>query len=260
MTWLWRHGCGWLEMLMDDPVDMTLTDPPYSEYVYEKSRRTRTGRQKFDLEHSALTDAQIALGCYAIAKQTRRAAILFLDIEIGVPRWRRGLEQHGMRYMATGIWHKEPYTPQMTGDRGAVNYEAYLIMQAGGVAPKWNGGGHGICITHPPAPSVKGRHPTEKPIDLLEILIKRYSDRGERVGDPYGGRASTVAAAIRTGRIGVGTELDAGHYERGLKRLQFTREPLGLFSEEQEMGGTPPPPPLPAKPKNRSLFDGFEAS
>lgn len=234
--WRWEHDCGWVGLLQHDPVDLILTDPPYDKYVYEKSRRTRTGAGVVhDLEHSYLTDAQIALGCYAIAKRAIKWALLFLDIEVGIPRWRRGLEEHGMRYMGTGIWHKEPYTPQMTGDRGAQNYEAYLIMHSQ-QASKWNGGGHGVCFKHPPAPTVNGRHPTEKPVSLLKVLVQLYSNRGDTVADPYGGRASSLVAAIECGREAVGWEIDKGHHQRGHARLVDTKPTLQLLSDEQMIG------------------------
>lgn len=231
MTYAWHNDCGWIGMLDSPMFDHTFTDCPYDEYVYQNSRRTRTGRETFDLGHKPLTDAQIALACYAIALRTRRWAILFLDIERGVPRWRAGLEAHGMRYMGTGIWHKEPYTPQMTGDRGAQNYEAYLIMHAAG-ASKWNGGGLGVCFKHPPAPTVKNRHQTEKPIGVMEYLIRLYTDRGDTIAEPFGGRATTVAAAIRTGRIAAGWECINGIWRTGKTRLEATHEPVQLLTDE----------------------------
>ncbi len=201
-------------MLMGGMVDLTLTDPPYAQYVYENSRRTRTGaHEAHDLEHTWLTDAQIELACMAIAMRTTQHAIVFNDIEVGIPRWRAGLERYGMRYMGTGIWHKEPYTPQMTGDRGAQNYEAYLIMHAPGRS-KWNGGGHGTCFKFAPAASANGRHPTEKPIPMLEYLIRMYSNRGDTVADPFGGRASTLVAAIRCGRNARGWEISGGKTQK----------------------------------------------
>lgn len=233
MTWQWTKGCGWIGMLMGPPVDHTITDPPYAEYVYTNSRRTRTGPNKaHDLEHSWLSDAQIEFACLAIASRTIRWGIVFNDIEIGIPRWRAGLERHGMRYIGTGIWHKEPYTPQMTGDRAAQNYEAYLIMHSASPT-RWNGGGLGSCVKYPPAPSVNGRHPTEKPVDLIEHLVRMYTDRGETIADPFGGRATVPAVAVQCGRNAVGWEIGDKHYENGLIRLENTNEKIQLLTDEQ---------------------------
>jgi site-specific DNA-methyltransferase (adenine-specific) len=43
-------------------------------------------------------------------------------------------------------------------------------------------------------------HPTQKPVELCEYLIKTYTDEGELVVDICAGSGTTAAACIRTGR------------------------------------------------------------
>lgn len=59
---------------------------------------------------------------------------------------------------------------------------------------------------HPP------KHPTEKPVELLEYLIRTYSDGGQVVFDPFAGAGSTAIAAIRTRRRFVAVERDPRYY------------------------------------------------
>ena len=65
----------------------------------------------------------------------------------------------------------------------------------------------------------KGQHPTQKPVPLLEYLIKTYTNAGETVLDPTMGSGSTGVAAANTGRRFIGIELDAGYFEIAQKRI-----------------------------------------
>lgn len=63
------------------------------------------------------------------------------------------------------------------------------------------------------------RHPTEKPVDLLRILIESSSTFGETVLDPFAGCGSTLEAARLEGRRAVGIEVDERYCEVVAERL-----------------------------------------
>ena len=63
-------------------------------------------------------------------------------------------------------------------------------------------------------------HPTQKPVDLLEYLIKTYTNEGETVLDNTMGSGSTGVAAVRTNRNFVGIELDDTYFEIANKRIK----------------------------------------
>lgn len=62
-------------------------------------------------------------------------------------------------------------------------------------------------------------HPTQKPVDLLEYLIKTYTNEGETVLDATMGSGSTGVAAINTGRKFIGFELEKNFYDIAKKRI-----------------------------------------
>ena len=67
----------------------------------------------------------------------------------------------------------------------------------------------------------KGRlHPTQKPIELLEYLIKTYTNDGETVLDFTMGSGSTGVACVNTNRRFIGIELDEGYFEIAKKRIE----------------------------------------
>lgn len=68
-------------------------------------------------------------------------------------------------------------------------------------------------------PSVSAEHPTAKPVEMLEHLIGLVTQPGDVVLDPFSGSGSTVVAAARTGRVGVGIELRPEYGAVILRRL-----------------------------------------
>lgn len=69
-----------------------------------------------------------------------------------------------------------------------------------------------------PHPSV-ARHRTEKPTDLLEWLIRTYTDEGDVVLDCTAGSFSCGVAAVRCGRRFVGVEKDEETFRKGRDRV-----------------------------------------
>ena len=62
-------------------------------------------------------------------------------------------------------------------------------------------------------------HPTQKPVDLLEYLIKTYTNEGETVLDNCMGSGSTGAACVNTNRDFIGIELDDNYFNIAQKRI-----------------------------------------
>ena len=63
-------------------------------------------------------------------------------------------------------------------------------------------------------------HPTQKPIALLEYLIKTYTNEGETVLDFTCGSGSCGVACINTNRNFIGIELDKGYFDIAEKRIK----------------------------------------
>lgn len=77
-------------------------------------------------------------------------------------------------------------------------------------------------------PSAKDRlHPTQKPVELLEYLIKTYSNEGETVLDNCMGSGSTGVAAVNTNRNFIGIELDEKYFDIAESRIKLAAEQKG---------------------------------
>lgn len=67
--------------------------------------------------------------------------------------------------------------------------------------------------------SAKRLHPTQKPVEILEYLIKTYSNKGETILDNCIGSGSTGVACINTERNFIGIELDENFYKIAESRI-----------------------------------------
>ena len=65
-------------------------------------------------------------------------------------------------------------------------------------------------------------HPTQKPVTLMEYLIKTYTNEGETVLDFCMGSGTTGVACVHTGRHFIGIELDEKHFETAKRRIEET--------------------------------------
>jgi site-specific DNA-methyltransferase (adenine-specific) len=65
----------------------------------------------------------------------------------------------------------------------------------------------------------RGFHPTQKPVDLLEYLVKTYTNQGDIVLDNCMGSGTTGVACKNLGRKFIGIEQDANYFEIASKRI-----------------------------------------
>lgn len=71
-------------------------------------------------------------------------------------------------------------------------------------------------------------HPTQKPVKLLQRLLRLSSKIGDVVLDPFSGSASTAIACMNTNRNYIGFELDKEYYDLSIKRIKECELNLSL--------------------------------
>lgn len=92
----------------------------------------------------------------------------------------------------------------------------------------------------PSVKAYKGKHPAEKPIELLEHCIKSSSYEGDIILDCFAGSGSTLVSAIKTNRLAIGIEIDHNWCENIRLRLENCNDESLLHKTEssQFMRGT----------------------
>lgn len=69
-------------------------------------------------------------------------------------------------------------------------------------------------------------HPTQKPVALMEYLIRTYTNLGDVVMDNTMGSGTTGVACVNTGRSFIGIERDPGYYDIACKRIEAAQPQL----------------------------------
>lgn len=90
-------------------------------------------------------------------------------------------------------------------------------------------------IIYFPVPYNGRVHPTQKPVELFEHLIKTYTNEGMKVLDCFGGSGTTAIACLKTNRQFIVMEKEQKYYDIILKRVaDFNKnfEPQTLFGNE----------------------------
>ena len=77
-------------------------------------------------------------------------------------------------------------------------------------------------------------HPTQKPVALMEYLIRTYTNEGETVLDNCMGSGSTGVACVNTNRNFIGIELDEGYFKIAQDRINLLVEAIGENGEWKE--------------------------
>ena len=70
----------------------------------------------------------------------------------------------------------------------------------------------------------RGLHPTQKPVALMEYLVKTYTNEGEVVLDFTMGSGTTGVACMNTGRRFIGIERDEGYFDIAEKRIMDAKD------------------------------------
>lgn len=112
----------------------------------------------------------------------------------------------------------KPYSVKRTGGHGEYHGDAHLDQVRIGV----NDGNHNPCSVLEIKGDVKtemGLHPTQKPVALMEYLIKTYTNPGETVLDNCMGSGTTGIACKNTGRKFVGIEKDQTYFKLAHDRI-----------------------------------------
>lgn len=229
----WALHCGdclaGLADLPDGAVDVVITDPPYEAEAHASQRLVARSGGKLAVEpltFPPITEELRADSARHMARLARRWILVFCQVEAAM-KWRAALEEAGAVYKRRCLWVKPDGKPQYSGDRPGIGYESIVACHAPGRST-WNGGrSHGVFIVNKGGDPRTG-HQTQKPLALMELLVRLFSNHGELILDPFAGSGSTGVAALRQGRRFTGWEMNAEYARIARSRMEIAREQLAL--------------------------------
>ena len=121
------------------------------------------------------------------------------------------------------------YLPQMrAGKKRMKGGEVKGGVSSGGMKPLYYESDQYYPISILDIKTERGLHPTQKPVALMEYLIKTYTKETETVLDFTMGSGSTGVACVQTNRKFIGIELDPEYFKIAEKRISNTKQQIRL--------------------------------
>jgi site-specific DNA-methyltransferase (adenine-specific) len=123
-------------------------------------------------------------------------------------------EKAGFKFQNLLIWDKGNVTPNRYYMQG---FECILMLRKGGAKTINVRGSSNILRV----PNIIGnkKHPSEKPVELLQIMIGNSTNEGDTVIDPFMGSGTTGVACVNTNRNFIGIEKDPQYFEIAKNRI-----------------------------------------
>ena len=239
--------------LPDNSVDMCLTDPPYGttackwdtiiplEPMWEQVKRiikpngaiVMTASQPFS---SVLTCSNLAMFKHEWVWIKNRGSNFANTI-------REPMKEHEVALVfSRGRWTYNKQMQERTGDGlDRVGYDFNSVTESENYrkferAPESKGKVLRVPASWQKFNTVCGKekvkHPTQKPVALMEYLIKTYTNEGETVLDFTCGSGTTGVACVKTNRHFIGIEISPDYCKIAEKRIQDEREKYGLFESK----------------------------
>jgi len=210
----------WLKSIDSESIDLFITDPPYESL--EKHRKIGTTTR---LKESKASSNQwfnifpndrfeeLFKEIYRVLKKNSHF-YLFCDQEtmfIAKPL----AEKAGFKFWKPIVWDKKTIG---MGYHYRARYEFILFFEKG--KRKLNNLGIPDILEYKRV--IRG-YPTEKPVELLEVLISQSSDVGQLVVDSFFGSGSTLIAANKLSRAYLGCDISESAHELFEMRLNEDR-------------------------------------
>ena len=202
---LYNGDC--LEIMKDIPdksIDLIVTDPPYLIDYQSNYRRNKYEKIKNDIKAEELISNYFK-ECYRVLKDN--TAIYSFCSWHNIDFFKQEFEKY-FKLKNIIVWNKNNTSMGDLKGSYAPKHEFILFGHKG--RKLING------FRYPDVLEAKRTgnklHPTQKPIDLLEIFIKASSDVGDIVFDGFMGSNSTGIASIKNNRRFIGIELDSNYY------------------------------------------------
>ena len=204
-----------LKTIPNNSIDLILTDPPYNlvnESNFTNMDRTGSDFGSWDVDFSQvgwLPDAERVL--------KKNGSLLIFNTFRNISPIIKIAEELKFVYKDPVRWIKTNPMPRNKERRYISDFEtAFWFTKKGG---KWTFNRQTDPYERPEfqcgLTSGKNRiHPTQKPLPLLEYLLKIHSNEGDVVLDPFMGSGSAGVASINLGREFIGIELDEEYFNK----------------------------------------------
>lgn len=209
-----------MQSIPDCSVDLVVSDVPYhiikggctNNAVHFKSIPTNVyAKQGKIFKHNDIEFSEWLPSVYRVLKDNSHC--YFMVNGRNLKDLQTEAEKVGFKYQNLLVWDKGNCMP----NRYYLNACEFILFLRKGNAKNINNLGSKTIIS---IPNVRNKsHPTEKPVNLMKILIENSSNENDIVLDPFMGSGSTGVACVNTNRSFIGFELDENYFNIAYHRI-----------------------------------------
>lgn len=222
-----------MKSLEENSVDLILTDPPYNLGLFMQNREAGIMRMRDnyfgtagwdDLEYDQWVECMSKLFAESARVLRKNGAMVTFMAVIKVETIVRLAQEHEFYYKTTGTWHKLNPMPRNMNLHFINSTESWVYLIHGGRTGTFNNEGKAMhdfveTAVTPKSERLYGKHPTQKPLALMEHFVRTLTNPGDLVLDPFMGSGSAGVAAQNLGRHFTGIELDKTYFEMACNRM-----------------------------------------
>ncbi|HFI0541888.1 DNA-methyltransferase [Streptococcus suis] len=215
-------------------VDLILTDPPYNLGVFMKNRDTNLHKMRDnffgaagwdDMEYDDWIESMDSFFNESSRIMKKGGSMIMFMSLIKIETIIQLATKHGFYYKTTGIWHKTNPMPRNMNLHFVNSTEAWLYFTYRTRTGTFNNEGklfHDFIETSLVTKNEKifGKHPTQKPIQLISHFVELLSNSGDLIVDPFMGSGTTGVVAKSLGRNFIGIELSEEYFDISSKRIE----------------------------------------
>ncbi|OQU53930.1 DNA-methyltransferase [Vibrio parahaemolyticus] len=216
-----------MSKMADESVDLVVTDPPYKICSGGKGKSNqpkgmlnndnRDVRSGSLFKHNEIKFSQWLPEVYRVLKEGSHA--YFMTNAKNLNDLMNEALKVGFKFHNLLTWKKNNATP----NRWYMQNSEFILFFRKGKAKSINDCGTKTVIE---VDNIIGNkvHPTEKPVELMEILISNSSKENDVIFDPFAGSGATLQAAKNLNRNAIGIELDEEYFDVASKRLNINQK------------------------------------
>ena len=213
-----------LKNIPNESIDLIVTDPPYPTTSRGNAGNSGGMLQK-DINKKGKVFTYNNINCKEYAPEFYRllkdgSHCYVMTNHINLIDMLNTFTNVGFHFIKSLIWNKGN---KIMGQYYMSQYE-YILFFRKGRGKKINNCGTSDILSIPNKKTKdkggKNIHDTEKPIELMEVLVNNSSQENELVLDPFMGVGSTGLACIKNNRNFIGIEIDENYLNIAKSRLE----------------------------------------
>ena len=219
-----------LKNIPNESIDLIVTDPPYPTTSRGNAGNSGGMLQK-DINKKGKVFTYNNINCKEYAPEFYRllkdgSHCYVMTNHINLIDMLNTFTDVGFHFIKSLIWNKGN---KIMGQYYMSQYE-YILFFRKGKGKKINNCGTSdiLSISNKKTKDKDGKniHDTEKPVELMEVLVNNSSQENELVLDPFMGVGSTGLACIKNNRNFIGMELDENYFNIAKERIEEIEEQL----------------------------------